>query len=97
MVHEWNGEIGSEELLLLAQLQIELLIRSGKLGGEFAQSPPMSQQNFEEASELLAKAKRLNLRIDSDIWFEIFLKLYAGDMNKVRTVLYQAVSLTTTH
>ncbi len=97
MTYKWNGGIGPDELMLLAQLQVEILIRMGSLGEEYAIPNRMSQQTFEEARELFRETKDKGIDWSMSDWTDTLLELLDGDMERVRMVLYQGISIPVLH
>ncbi|MCP3176100.1 hypothetical protein MJO47_03205 [Desulfuromonas sp. KJ2020] len=92
-----NGVIGPDELMLLAQAHIEILIRVGKLGEGFARPHRMSEQAFKEARDLFRQIRARGLDWSMSEWIEVFQELYDGDMEKVKIVLYQGLSIPVLH
>ncbi len=97
MTYEWNGQIGPEELLLLAQAQIEILIRVGRLGEEYARPHRMSEQAFEEARTFFKHIEAQGLDWNMNDWTDTLLELLDGDMDRVKAVLYQGLSIPVLH
>lgn len=92
-----NGEIGPDELKLLAQAHIEILIRVGRLGEGFAPPHRMSEQAFQEARDLFNQIREQGLDWSMTEWIDVFLELFDGDMEKVKMVLYQGLSIPVLH
>lgn len=92
-----NGGISRDGLMLLALAHIEILIRAGKLGEGFAPPHRMSEQAFQEARDLFSQIRAQGLDWSMNEWIEVFKELYDGDMEKVKMVLYQGLSIPNLH
>ena len=84
-------------LLLMARLQIEMLLRLGLIGEEYALGCRLNGSEYEEARAMLTDIMSRGEEIDVDTWLAVFYALYNGNAVKVHHVLGQAVLLAKMH